>query len=65
MPGYIKKQLLKYEHIMQRVQHCPYSPEPKKYGAKAQSPLPQDDKQKLTDKKSNKCRKLSVASYTM
>ena len=23
MPGYIKKQLLKYEHIMQRIQHCP------------------------------------------
>jgi len=42
MPGYIKKQLLKYEHIMQRFQHCPYSPEPKRYGADAQSPLPQD-----------------------
>jgi hypothetical protein len=26
MPGYIKKQLLKYEHIMRRIQHCPYSP---------------------------------------
>jgi hypothetical protein len=42
MPGYIKKQLLKYENIMRRIQHCPYSPEPKKYGAEAQSPLPQD-----------------------
>ena len=28
---------------MQRVQHCPYSSEPKRYGANAQSPLPQDD----------------------
>jgi hypothetical protein len=26
MQGYIKKQLLIYEHIMRRVQHCPYSP---------------------------------------
>ena len=40
MPGYIKKQLLKYKHIMQRIQHCPYLPEPKKYGADAQSPPP-------------------------
>jgi hypothetical protein len=49
MPGYIKKQLLKYKHIMQRIQHCPYSPEPKRYGADAQSPLPRDDTQKLTN----------------
>jgi hypothetical protein len=50
MPGYIKKQLLKYEHIMRRIQHYPYSPEPKKYGAEAQSPLPQDNSRKLTEK---------------
>jgi len=65
MPGYIKKQLLKYEHIMRRMQHCPYSPEPKQYGAKAQSPLPQDTSRKLTEKKSNRCRKLSEASCIM
>jgi hypothetical protein len=41
MPGYVTKQLLKYEHIMQRVQHCPYATEPKKYATKAQSPLSQ------------------------
>ena len=34
---------------MQRIQHCPYSPEPKKYGADAQSPLPTDETRKLTD----------------
>jgi hypothetical protein len=50
MLGYIKKQLLKYKHIMRRIQHCPYSPEPKRYGADAQSSLPQDISQKLTDK---------------
>ena len=65
MPGYVKKQLLKYEHIMQRVQHCPYAPEPKKYGTKAQSPFPQDDTRNSQIKKSNKFRKLLVASYTM
>jgi hypothetical protein len=42
MPGYIKKQLLKYEHIMRRIQHFPYAPEPKRFGADAQSPLPHD-----------------------
>jgi hypothetical protein len=35
---------------MRLVQHCPYSPEPKKYGAEAQSPLPQDNSWKLTNK---------------
>jgi hypothetical protein len=58
MPGYIKKQLLKYEHIMQRIQHCPYSPEPKKYGAEAQSPLPQDNSQKLTKKEIKQVQKI-------
>jgi hypothetical protein len=58
MPGYIKKQLLKYEHIIQWVQHCPYSPEPKKYDAKAQSPLPQDNSRKLTDKEIKQVQKI-------
>ena len=49
MPGYIKRQLVKYKHIMRRIQHCPYLPEPKKYGADAQSPLPTDNARKLTD----------------
>jgi len=49
MRGYIKKQLLKYKHILRRIQHCPYSPEPKKYGADAQSPLTTDETRKLTD----------------
>ncbi len=34
---------------MWRIQHCPYAPEPMTYGAEAQSPLPQDNSQKLTD----------------
>ncbi len=43
MPGYIKKKLQEYEHIRPRkVQTCPYSPEPKKFGTEAQAPLPPD-----------------------
>jgi hypothetical protein len=43
MPGYIIKQLQKYKHASPpRPQHCPYSPEPKRYGNNAQRPLPKD-----------------------
>ena len=48
MPGYIKKKLQEYEHVSpRRVQTCPYSPEPKKFGTEAQSPLPPDATPKL------------------
>ena len=43
MPGYIKKKLHEYEHAFpKRIQTCPYSPEPKTYGAYTQAPLPID-----------------------
>ncbi len=43
MPGYIIKQLQKYKHASPpQPQHCPYSPEPKRYGNNAQRPLPKD-----------------------
>ncbi len=49
MPGYIKKVLQKYKHcIPSKPQHCPYSPSPKRYGAKAQEPLPVDISPKLS-----------------
>jgi hypothetical protein len=49
MPGYIKKVLQKYKHRMPKSpQNCPYSPSPKQYGAKAQSPLPVDISPKLS-----------------
>jgi hypothetical protein len=51
MPGYITTQLLKYKHIVSpRPQHCPYSPEPKKYGSEAQSPLPLNTLRTLDEK---------------
>jgi hypothetical protein len=48
MPGYIKQLLLKYKHCMpKKPQHCPYTPAPKQYGPKAQTPLPVDISPKL------------------
>jgi hypothetical protein len=41
MPGYTKKVLQKYKNcVPSQPQHCPYSPSPKQYGAKAQEPHP-------------------------
>jgi hypothetical protein len=44
MPGYVRKKLQEYEHVYRpkKVQTCPYSPEPKKFGTEAQAPLPPD-----------------------
>jgi hypothetical protein len=43
MPGYIKKKMQEYNHIVARKgQTCPYSPAPKQYGTEAQAPLPPD-----------------------
>jgi hypothetical protein len=51
MPGYIKKKLQEYGHIMpKRLQTCPYSPEPKQFGTEAQAPLPPDTTPKLDAK---------------
>ncbi len=43
---------------MQQIQHCPYPPEPKKYGADAQSPLPSNNPQKLTDSEIKQVQKI-------
>ena len=52
MPGYVRRQLLKYKHVTTSCpQHCPYSPEPKKYGLEAhQAPLPINTPRPLGDK---------------
>jgi hypothetical protein len=40
MLGYILKQFLKYKHTSPtKPQHCPYAPQPKRYGSEAQQPL--------------------------
>ncbi len=67
MPGYIKRQLLKYKHIVApRPQHCPYSPEPRKYGSEAQAPLPPDTTQWLDKNEIKKIHKIvgSILYYT-
>ena len=51
MPGYVKKQLIKYNHPMPKSpQHCPWSPQPIQYGSKTQDPIPPDESPAL-DKK--------------
>jgi hypothetical protein len=50
MPGYIKKKLQKYGHVVpNRLQSCPYAPEPKQFGVTAQAPAPPNDTPKLND----------------
>jgi hypothetical protein len=50
MPGYIKKKLQEYGHVVPiKLQSCPYAPEPKQFGVTAQAPAPPDDKPKLND----------------
>jgi len=63
MTGYIKKQLLKYNHITRGLQHCPYSPEPKRSGADAQFPLPQDILQKMKGKEIKQVQKIVDTKY--
>ncbi len=44
MPGYIKKKLQEYQHSLpKRIQNCPYSPEPKRFGVDAQAPIETDE----------------------
>ena len=47
------------------MQQCPYSPEPKRYGADAQPPLPQDNARKLTHKEIKQVQKIvgSILNY--
>ncbi len=51
MPGYVKKKIQEYDHAFPtRIQRFPYSPEPKKFGSKAQAPLPTNESPKLDEK---------------
>jgi hypothetical protein len=59
MPGFIKKKLQKYGHIMpKKIQGCPYSPEPKKIGTEAQAALPPDNTPKLDAKGIKRVRQI-------
>ncbi len=62
MPGYVQCQLQKYNHVVSPCQqHCPYSPEPQKYGADAQQLIAVNILCKL-DKKGIKCIQKIVGS---
>ena len=58
MPNYVVKQLVKYRHkAPKRPQHCPFEPEPRVYGKKAQetpkekaSPPASDDEKKYVQR---------------
>jgi hypothetical protein len=51
MPGYIRKKLQEYNHVLPgQLQACPYTPAPKKFGAQAQTPLEVDSSPQLDTK---------------
>jgi hypothetical protein len=50
MPGYIKKKLQDYGHLVpNRLQSCPYAPEPKQFGVTVQAFAPPNDTPKSND----------------
>ncbi len=50
MPAYVMKQLTKYSHVAPlKPQHCPYAPNPIKYGNDNQSPSPLDESPRLSE----------------
>jgi hypothetical protein len=50
MPGYVKKKLQEYKHLLPgRIHNCPYSPESKKFGSDVQAPLMPDATPVLDD----------------
>jgi hypothetical protein len=59
MSGCIKKKLQEYKHIMpQKLQTCPYFPEPKKFGTEAQAPHPPNLMPKLDAKGIKRVQKI-------
>ncbi len=63
MPVCVKKQLTKYSHIGPlKPQHCPYEPNPIKYGKDNQAPSPLD-KSPCLNKAQKKCIQQIVGSF--
>jgi hypothetical protein len=63
LPAYVMKQLTKYSHLAPlKPQHCPYSPNPIKYGKDNQSPSPLDKSPHL-DEAQKKCVQQIVGSF--
>jgi hypothetical protein len=63
MPAYVMKQLTKFCHVAPlKPQHCPYAPNPIKYGKDNQSHSPLDESPCL-NKAQKKCIQLIVGSF--
>ncbi len=59
MPGYTKNKLQEYNHVLPGcMQACPYSPEPKKFGADAQTPLAVNSSPLLNEKGIKRVQKI-------
>jgi hypothetical protein len=59
MPGYVKKKLQEYHHIVSKcIRTCPYTPAPKQFGSEAQSSLPPDSLPKLNKAGIKKVQKI-------
>ena len=57
--GVHKKKMQAYGHVIpNRLQMCPYSPEPKKFGSKAQAPLSTNESPKLNEKEIKRIQKI-------
>ncbi len=66
MPAYVAKQVLRNEHLHPtKPQHCPYNPNPIKYGQDNQATDPMDTSPKLDKANKNGFNKLLEASFTM
>jgi hypothetical protein len=60
---YLKKQLTKYSHVAPlKPQHCPYAPNPIKYGKDNQAPSPLDESMCLNEAQ-KKCIQQIVGSF--
>jgi hypothetical protein len=64
--GYIKKKLQEYNHVLPgRLQACPYTPAPKKFGAQVQTLLEVDSSPRLNAKGIKRVQQIVGASSTM
>jgi len=59
MPGYIKKKLQCHKHALpSKPQNCPFSPQPKQYGSKAQRPIEPDTSSPLSEEEKKQVQRV-------
>jgi hypothetical protein len=63
MPAYVKKELTKYSHVAPlKPQHCPYAPNPIKYGKNNRAPFPLDKSLHLNEAQKKRIQQI-VGSF--